>query len=107
MSLPLAIHPQLVEKLFNFQNSILGVSNKSEVTCLEDDKIEDTTDEESREIQSDSAPVVAVALDAEISNRNPKVGIRNIPPVIYPPKASKPSKLDEKTTALSGIDNNY
>ncbi|KAK1375998.1 Eukaryotic LigT [Heracleum sosnowskyi] len=103
VSLPLAIHPQLVEKLFNFQNSILGISNKNEATCLDDDKNEDTTGEESREIQLDSAPVVAVDLNAEKSKRNPNVGIRNILPVGYPPKASKPSKLDEKTTALSAL----
>lgn len=98
VSLPLAIHPQLVEKLFNFQNSILGISNKNEITCLDDDKSEDTLDEEDR------APVVAIDLKAEEGNRNQKVGIKNIPLVSYPLKASKSSKLDGKTTALSGID---
>ena len=73
ISLPLAIYPQLVEKLFNFQNSILRISSKNEVTCLDDDKNEDTSEEESREMQLDSAPVVAVDLNDEEGNRNPKV----------------------------------
>ncbi|WOG89318.1 hypothetical protein DCAR_0208556 [Daucus carota subsp. sativus] len=94
VSLPLAIHPQLVEKLFHFQNSILGISSKNEVTCLDDDNNQDTSDEESREIPSDRAHVVAVNLKAEEGNKNPKAG---------PPRASKSSKLDEKTTALSAL----
>ncbi|KAL8113824.1 hypothetical protein AgCh_020929 [Apium graveolens] len=103
VSLPLAIHPQLVEKLFSFQNSILGISNENEITFLDDDNSEDTSDEESREIKSDRAPIVAIGLKAEEGSRNPKVGIKNIPLVSYPLKASKPSNLDGKTTALSAL----
>ncbi|XP_047330760.1 uncharacterized protein LOC124934296 isoform X2 [Impatiens glandulifera] len=36
ISLPLAVHPELVDKLFNFQRSILGASNSDKSENLED-----------------------------------------------------------------------
>ncbi|KAJ6795523.1 A-kinase anchor protein 7 isoforms delta and gamma [Iris pallida] len=45
ISLPLAIHPELVEKLENFQNSILGCSTSSHDGNLDSDSSEDTLDD--------------------------------------------------------------
>ncbi|KAF8100268.1 hypothetical protein N665_0227s0003 [Sinapis alba] len=67
VSLPLAIHPELVEKLVNFQNSILG--NQS--------------------IAVDETTSVAVDLNANSETNQVSVDIRSIPIVSYPPKAKE------------------
>ncbi|XP_056842580.1 uncharacterized protein LOC108856222 isoform X2 [Raphanus sativus] len=69
VSLPLAIHPELVGKLFNFQNSILGNYGVSG-----DQQVDETTS-------------VAVDLKANSETRQVNVDIRSIPLVSYPPKA--------------------
>lgn len=104
VSLPLAIHPQLVEKLVNFQNSILGINNTDQVRDLDNDGNGDTSDEEDRNLQFNRAPTIAVKLKAQEDNESSKVDISNIPLVSYPPKASKSSTLEEKTPALSGME---
>ncbi|KAJ6711507.1 ACTIVATING SIGNAL COINTEGRATOR 1 COMPLEX SUBUNIT 1 [Salix purpurea] len=49
VSLPLAIHPELIDKLINFQNSILGNNDVSADENLESsDSIEDTSDIENK-----------------------------------------------------------
>lgn len=90
VSLPLAIHPELVEKLINFQNSILGSSD----SCLDEaensDTNEENTDNEVEVQQTVKASDVAVELKVEEESEQIKVNI-NIPLVSYPPKASKTS----------------
>ncbi|KAG2315767.1 hypothetical protein Bca52824_018889 [Brassica carinata] len=67
ISLPLAIHPKLVEKLVNFQNSILG----------------------NHSIAVDETTSVAVDLNANSETRRVNVDIRSIPVVSYQPKAKE------------------
>lgn len=90
MSLPLAIHPELVEKLINFQNSIL----RSSESCLDDaedsDTNEDHTDNEVEVQHTVNAPDVAVELQVDNKREQIKVNI-NIPIVSYLPKTSKVS----------------
>ncbi|CAE5967475.1 unnamed protein product [Arabidopsis arenosa] len=80
VSLPLAIHPELVDKLVNFQNSILGIHS------IASDKQDD---------QANRATTnVAVDLKANSETNQVNVGIKSIPIVSYPPKAkSKSSTL--------------
>ncbi|KAG7582158.1 K Homology domain [Arabidopsis suecica] len=80
VSLPLAIHPELVDKLVNFQNSILG--NHS----IASDKLDDQANR--------ATTSVAVDLKANSETNKVNVDIKSIPIVSYPPKAkSKSSTL--------------
>lgn len=79
VSLPLAIHPELVGKLFNFQNSILGNYGVSG-----DQQVDETTS-------------VAVDLKANSETRQVNVDIRSIPLVSYPPKA-----IEARSSTLFG-----
>lgn len=90
VSLPLAIHPELVEKLINFQNSIL----RSSESCLDEtedsDTNEDNTDNEVEVQHTVNAPDVAVELQVDDKREQIKANI-NIPVVSYLPKTSKVS----------------
>ncbi|KAJ6308995.1 hypothetical protein OIU76_018565 [Salix suchowensis] len=55
VSLPLAIHPELIDKLVNFQNSILGNNDVSADENLESDSIEDTSDIENKDFGIDKS----------------------------------------------------
>ncbi|KAI6690064.1 hypothetical protein NL676_026892 [Syzygium grande] len=81
VSLPLAIHPGLVDKLFNFQNCILGIGNSSA------DEIGEESEQESRN--------VAVKLDGADGKEQVKVDITSIPSVSYPPKVTTSSSLSD------------
>ncbi|KAL5756024.1 hypothetical protein ACOSP7_020452 [Xanthoceras sorbifolium] len=93
VSLPLAIHPELVDKLFNFQNSILGVTD----ACLDEDVGSDsneyTSDNKDNDRQSEKVADVAVELKVGDDNERVKVDIASIPLVSYTPKASTSSNL--------------
>ncbi|GLT53345.1 hypothetical protein SLA2020_266230 [Shorea laevis] len=91
ISLPLAIHPELVDKLLNFQNSILGNRDGCPDDNPDSDSNEDTTDNENGERQTDKRPDVAVELKVDDGNEHVKVNITKIPLVSYAPKASKSS----------------
>uniref|UniRef100_A0A2N9HQI7 A-kinase anchor protein 7-like phosphoesterase domain-containing protein n=1 Tax=Fagus sylvatica TaxID=28930 RepID=A0A2N9HQI7_FAGSY len=91
ISLPLAIHPELVNKLLHFQNSILGNSDGCPDENWDSDSNEDTTDIEDGDRQLDKQPDVAVELKVVDGNEHVKVNISKIPLVSYPPKASKSS----------------
>ena len=88
VSLPLAIHPELVEKLINFQNSILGSSESCLDEAEDSDTNEDNTDNEVEVQDTVKEPDVAVELKVDDKQEHVKVNI-NIPVVSYPPKASK------------------
>ncbi|XP_015572863.1 uncharacterized protein LOC8273815 isoform X2 [Ricinus communis] len=92
ISLPLAIHPELVDKLFNFQNTILGEADASLVQTMESDSNEDTSDDENKDQQSSKENGVAVELKVE-DDRHVKVDLTSIPLVSYAPKASKSPTL--------------
>ncbi|XP_058192511.1 uncharacterized protein LOC131309859 isoform X3 [Rhododendron vialii] len=80
VSLPLAIHPELVDKLLKFQKSILGSSNAYQNENLDSDANGDTS---------------AVKLKVEDDNGHVKVDITNIRRVSHPTRASKPSGMKE------------
>ncbi|XP_071733486.1 uncharacterized protein [Rutidosis leptorrhynchoides] len=92
ISLPLAIHPQLVDKLFTFQHSILGFSDANPDEVLDN--------------SSNKAPHVAVTLKTHENSENVQVDVTKIPLVSYPPKSSDTSTSKPKTSTLSelGID---
>ncbi|KAI8529578.1 hypothetical protein RHMOL_Rhmol12G0235600 [Rhododendron molle] len=95
ISLPLAIHPELVDKLLNFQKSILGSSNAYQNENLDSDANEDTSEEEDKGQESDRGSDVAVKLKVEDANEHVKVDITNIRRVSYPTRASKPSGMKQ------------
>ncbi|GKC65665.1 activating signal cointegrator 1 complex subunit 1 [Tanacetum coccineum] len=81
ISLPLAIHPQLVDKLVNFQNSILGMN--------------DTT--------PDEVSQVAVTIKAQENTEKVEVDVSKIPLVSYPPKSSGSSSSRPTAATLSEL----
>ncbi|KAI3737646.1 hypothetical protein L2E82_27655 [Cichorium intybus] len=102
ISLPLAIHPQLVDKLVNFQNSILGLHDE----VLDSSSNKDSTDEENGDQKLNEATQVAVTRKGQEDSGNVKVDLTKIPLVSYPPKSSATSTSKPKTSTLSelGID---
>ncbi|CAI9267519.1 unnamed protein product [Lactuca saligna] len=97
ISLPLAINPQLVDKLINFQNSILGLHDNT--------SNEDTSEEENGDKRLGES---TLTLKAQEDSGNVKVDVTKIPLVSYPPKSSSTSTSGSKpkTSTLSelGID---
>ncbi|XP_065866643.1 uncharacterized protein [Euphorbia lathyris] len=85
ISLPLAVYPELVDKLINFQNSILGNSNSSLDENPETDSTEDTDNEDKGQEMSKGCNV-AVKLNVE-DDRHVKVDLSSIPLVSYASKA--------------------
>ncbi|KAJ6947393.1 hypothetical protein NC651_001932 [Populus alba x Populus x berolinensis] len=85
ISLPLAIYPELTDKLVNFQNSILGTNDVSADENLESDSIEDTLDIENKGQELIKGRDVAVELKVE-DEKHVKVDLTSIPFVSYPPK---------------------
>ncbi|GFP90430.1 activating signal cointegrator 1 complex subunit 1, partial [Phtheirospermum japonicum] len=70
VSLPLAIHPGLVDKLVNFQNKILEIAASDK-----DGNVECDTDEEEEDQKSTKASGVVVELKAEKDDAHVKVNI--------------------------------
>ncbi|XP_058780563.1 uncharacterized protein LOC131654155 [Vicia villosa] len=102
ISLPLAIHPELVSKLINFQNTILGNDDSCIDENLDTDssnEAEDTTDNKEGDQPSKEIADVAVELKVDDDSKSVKVNYTNIPLVSYAPKASKAS-----TSSDLGID---
>ncbi|XP_057505210.1 uncharacterized protein LOC130788528 isoform X3 [Actinidia eriantha] len=103
ISLPLALHPELVDKLVNFQKSTLGIGDPNEGENLDSDSNGDTSEDEDKDRELDRIPDVAVKLNVE-DDKHVKVDIANIHRVSYLPKVSKPSELRAlKPSALSGL----
>lgn len=100
ISLPLAIHPELVNKLLNFQNSILGNSDGCPDENWDSDSNEDATDNEVGHRQLDKQPDVAVELKTDDDNEHVKVNRSKIPLVSYAPTASKSSPLSGMPTII-------
>ncbi|XP_004486771.1 uncharacterized protein [Cicer arietinum] len=93
ISLPLAIHPELVSKLINFQHTILGNDNSciDENLDADSNEAEDTTDNKEVDQLSKENADVAVDLKVDDDCGSVKVNLTSIPLVSYAPKASKPS----------------
>ncbi|RWR77853.1 activating signal cointegrator 1 complex subunit 1 isoform X2 [Cinnamomum micranthum f. kanehirae] len=79
ISLPLAIHPELVEKLIDFQNSILGNPEPSQDVNLDSDSSEDSSDDrEDKNIknnQLDEGLTFSVNLKVQKDDEHVKVEI--------------------------------
>lgn len=103
MSLPLAIHAELVNKLIKFQTSILGTTEVNQDDHLESASNEGTSDEEDEGKNLNKAPTVVVELKTENDNEHVKADINQIPLVSYAPKASKSSTTEVKPSKLSGM----
>ncbi|PON88393.1 Activating signal cointegrator 1 complex subunit [Trema orientale] len=97
ISLPLAIHPELVDKLVMFQNSILGCDDPFLEKNVDSDSNEEYNENEDEDQKLDKGPDVAVELKVDSDNERVKVNITNIPVVSYAPKttASKSSTLSD------------
>ncbi|XP_048440018.1 uncharacterized protein LOC103937851 isoform X2 [Pyrus x bretschneideri] len=65
ISLPLAIHPELVDKLVNFQNSILGISDSGVDDNLDGNSNEENSESEGEDQNLEKRPDVAVELKVE------------------------------------------
>lgn len=76
MSLPLAIHPQLVDRLFSFQNSILRTSDTFPNENSESDSNEDFPVDQNMEPAVGKRSNVAVELKVE--ENNVKVDLKSI-----------------------------
>ena len=87
ISLPLAIHPELVDKLMSFQNSILGNSDELPEENLESDPDEGDSDGD-EDKQLNEGRDFAVKLKVE-DEKHVKVDLTSPPLVSYAPKASK------------------
>ncbi|KAG6780447.1 hypothetical protein POTOM_013306 [Populus tomentosa] len=85
VSLPLGIYPELVDKLVDFQNSILGINYVSVDANVESDCNEDTSDIKNKGQELIEGDDVAVELKAEDDN-HVKVDLTSMPFVSYPPK---------------------
>ncbi|KAJ7003062.1 hypothetical protein NC653_008333 [Populus alba x Populus x berolinensis] len=85
VSLPLGIYPELVDKLVDFQNSILGINYVSVDANVESDYNEETSDIKNKGQELIEGDDVAVELKAEDDN-HVKVDSTSIPFVSYPPK---------------------
>lgn len=97
VSLPLAIYPELVDKLVNFQKSVLGNGDASLDENLESDSIEDTSDNEDKDQESNKGQDVVVELKVE-DDKHVKVDVASIPRVSYAPKASKPPTVSGRAS---------
>ncbi|XP_027344420.1 uncharacterized protein LOC113856670 isoform X2 [Abrus precatorius] len=99
ISLPLAIHPELVDKLVNFQHSILGNGGScmDENTDTDNDSNEDEDATNNKEVDqlSKKNADVTVELKVDDNSESVKVNLTNIPLVRYAPKASKSSALSD------------
>ncbi|EOY26860.1 Eukaryotic LigT isoform 4 [Theobroma cacao] len=95
VSLPLAIHPELVDKLVDFQNSILGISDACVDDNQEDNSDGDTSEDEAQEQQSGKGPAMAVEVKVSDDKKSVKVDVSSIPFVSYVPKESKSSNLSD------------
>ncbi|KAK6912035.1 Protein kinase A anchor protein, nuclear localization signal domain [Dillenia turbinata] len=94
VSLPLAIHPELVDKLITFQNSVLGINQLDLENNLERESDRETSDDEDQDQLLDRGSNVAVEL--KIAEKEfVKVDITNIPLTSYPPKRLKSSNLSD------------
>ncbi|CAI0423251.1 unnamed protein product [Linum tenue] len=99
VSLPLAIHPELVDKLVKFQNSVMG-NDEFLNENLENDSTEGSSDNEVKDQETNKRQDVAVGLKVGEGN-NVRIDLTSIPLVSYKPK---PSQQRASTSASSGID---
>ncbi|KAI3845651.1 hypothetical protein MKX03_006631 [Papaver bracteatum] len=96
ISLPLAIHPELVDKLVNFQSSILGSGDSTKDGNLASESDGESPDDgEADGSRLSVGKEVAVELKVEDKIENVKMDVNKIPLVHNTPKKSKLSSLPE------------
>ncbi|CAN6570735.1 unnamed protein product [Malus baccata var. baccata] len=95
ISLPLAIHPELVDKLVNFQNSILGISDSGVDDNPDNNSNEENSESEGEDQNLEKRPDVAVELKVEGDRQHVKVNLTNIPLVSYVLQSSKAATLSD------------
>ncbi|WCJ40816.1 hypothetical protein M5689_021718 [Euphorbia peplus] len=100
ISLPLAVYPELVDKLLNFQNSII-VNGNSFLDEIPETDSSDGTDNEDKAQEMRKGCDVAVKLNVG-DDRHVKVDLSSVPLVSYAPKASK--STSSKSLSELGID---
>lgn len=84
----MGIYPELVDKLVDFQNSILGINYVSVDANVESDYNEDTSDIKNKGQELIEGDDEAVELKAEDDN-HVKVDLTSIPFVSYPPASGR------------------
>ncbi|KAE8669922.1 Eukaryotic LigT isoform 2 [Hibiscus syriacus] len=97
VSLPLAIHPELVDKLVNFQNSILGINDTWAGENQEGNSDGDASESDAQDQQLGKGSAVAVELKVADDRESVKVDISGIPLVSYEPKELKESKSSKSS----------
>ncbi|XP_031387883.1 uncharacterized protein LOC116200987 isoform X2 [Punica granatum] len=102
VSLPLAIHPELVDKLLLFQKCILGTDGSS-ADVIDTESSEHISEGEDGEGSDQPVSNVAVKLNVEDGHEQVKVDITRIPLVSYAPKA-KPKASESSSLSELGID---
>ncbi|KAL8170991.1 hypothetical protein V2J09_022795 [Rumex salicifolius] len=101
ISLPLGLHPELVEKLLRFQNSILG-NNSREEDMKENADVgsdEDASEDKTKNLQLKRASSVKVKLNVEDDGNHVTVDFKNIPLI-----SDQLKSLKTKTLSDLGID---
>lgn len=119
VSLPLAIHPGLLDKLVNFQNTILGTAADDKDNNIDNDTAGDHTSASEVSVKlkvkkadanvgvninSDQLPETSVVAEvkATVSADSNVVHKTNIPLVSYTPKDSKSPSSETTSSKLSG-----
>ncbi|KAL4308204.1 hypothetical protein GQ457_01G039460 [Hibiscus cannabinus] len=92
VSLPLAIHPELVDKLVNFQNSVLGINDTCVGENLEGNSDGDDSGSDAQDQQFGEGSAVAVELKVADDKESVKVDISGIPIDSSAPKEVTKSK---------------
>ncbi|KAH9615047.1 hypothetical protein KSS87_003937 [Heliosperma pusillum] len=96
ISLPLAIHPEFVDKVTRFRSSILGYDPKyvkGTMECTDGNPRTDASVDAGKVDQPEKDLAVGVKLKIRDDINPVKVDIRNIPTVSYAPKATKSATL--------------
>ncbi|XVE88860.1 hypothetical protein DITRI_Ditri19aG0102700 [Diplodiscus trichospermus] len=100
VSLPLAIHPALVDKLVNFQNSILGTSDVCVDENLEGNSEGDNCEDDAQDQHLGKGSAIAVELKVADEEKSTKVddagGVPLVSYALKEPKESKSSNLSGK-----------
>ncbi|VFQ66935.1 unnamed protein product [Cuscuta campestris] len=100
VSLPLSIHADLVNKLINFQSSILGATEVNEEGNSESNSNGDTSSEEEGKNISKTPKVVAEP-KTKNDGEHAKVDVPKISLVSYPPKVSSKLSGIQKSTFIN------
>ncbi|KAI5311265.1 hypothetical protein L3X38_000312, partial [Prunus dulcis] len=106
ISLPLAMHPELVDKLVNFYNSILGISYSCVDEKMNSESNEDTSENEEEDQKLEKGTDVAAELNVEGDSEQVEVNLTHIPLLSYAPTTSKASTLSASNSLNFGVPTN-